>query len=175
MSSEPEINREESPSWLRPGLGVGVGGRAGVSAGVRARARARARARDRVSDGVRVRVRVGHASSSSSHETVLTQPPCALRTRERVRERTAWQWLGSGPLSNRSAPARGGVAISAMARPWIRGTIHVGPLQAARVSVYPSICLSVYVPIRLTRVCLAASHEAEEAELATTAAGRVLS
>ena len=50
-----------------------------------------------------------------------------------------------------------------------------GSSQAARVSVYPSICLSVYVPIRLTRVCLAASHEAEEAELATTAAGRVLS
>jgi hypothetical protein len=186
VSSEPEINSEESPSWLGSGLGVGVGVRVGVRAGMRARAKARDRdrERDRVRDGVqvRVRVRVGHASSSSSHETVLTQPLCALRTRERVRERTAWQWLGSGPLSSRRAPASGGARDQRdceILDPW-DDFRYAGPPQAARVSVYLSICLSasVYLPIclsgYLTRVCLAARHEAKEAELATTE-GRVLS
>ena len=109
----------------------------------------------------------------------MTQPPCALRTRERVRERTAWQWLGSGPLSSRRAPASGGARDQRDGETLDPRDDSGGSSQAARVSVYLSICLSAYLSIclsvYLTRVCLAASHEAEEAELATTAEGRVLS
>ena len=104
-----------------------------------------------------------------------------------MRERTAWQWLGSGPLSSRRAPASGGARDQRDGDTLDLRDDSGGSSQAARVSVYLSICLYVYPSIRLsaylsiclsvylTRVCLAASHEAEEAELATAAAGRVLS
>ena len=125
---------------------------------VRVRVRARVRVRVRVRVKVRVRVRVREAFSSSCHEIALTQPPCALRTRDRERDRTAWQWLGSGPRSSRRAPASGGAARDQhCARSALHEILEMRSCAIRETTtwvdrglgprVYPSIYLSIYLSI----------------------------